>query len=69
MPCMGPTINQQQVDKAYEEIMLLLKEKYGIQKHPPIIDEEQARVLRNVYNDLFKSALADLFMRQDCEDF
>lgn len=77
MPAMGPGVNTKQVNRAYEEIMALLAEKYDIRDRPiddvrPDLSEyflrnmETAREKANV--NLMK-ALLELFTCQACEDF
>ena len=68
MPCMGPSENPLQVDKAYEEIMELLKTKYDIQKFPsPPLDKDWVR--RQERNSYFKEALRKLFQLDSWEGF
>lgn len=70
MPCTSPSINQSEVDGAYDEIMQLLLEKYGIQKyHPRWQCGKNIDKSRDEVNSKFRLALEELFLRQACEDF
>lgn len=77
MPAMGPGVNIEQVNRAYEEIMALLAEKYDIRDRP--IDDVRPDLskyfLRNMetarekVNVNLMKALLELFTCQACEDF
>ena len=69
MPCMGPNINEQEVSKAYKEIMELLKEKYRVQKHEPFLLEKLHNEHREKANLKFRESLRELFYQQACENF
>ena len=66
---MGPEENPKDVEKAYKEIMALLKRKYGIQKFPP--EEGFAGWFndRQERNAKFKEALRLLFQLDAWEYF
>ena len=73
MPCMGPGINSAELNRAYEEIMALLRDKYDIQRPVPVqwcgFRVGNCGRLRCEHNAKFKKALEDLFQLQACEDF
>jgi hypothetical protein len=74
MPCAGPGVNEQEIERAYEEIMALLKEKYKVQDCGPISVltgrfSENYNKQREERNAALKAALRDLFVWQACEDF
>jgi hypothetical protein len=69
MPCMGPNINEEELHQAYNEIMTLLKEKYGLQKHQPFFLSERMIGMRAAYNEQLRQALRNLFFQQASEDF
>lgn len=69
MPVMGPEENPKDVEKAYKEIMALLKRKYGIQKLPPDDDHVRWSEDRQERNAKFKEALRLLFQLDAWEYF
>lgn len=75
MACMGPSVNQQEVEQAYQDVLSLLKEKYKIQDEPPccilhcgFIAQNMERMREDANNNL-KAAIQTLFLNQACEDF
>lgn len=69
MSCIGPGINEEQLERAYTEVITLLLDKYGIQKSEPYFLAERMLGMRIVLNKHLKQALRDLFYQQACEDF
>jgi hypothetical protein len=74
MSCVGPEVNEQKVDAAYEDIMALLRDKYDVQSCNPshlccgFIYGNMLRA-RAEHNKKFKEALRELFILQSAEDF
>lgn len=68
MPVMGPSENPFEVDKVYEEIMALLRDKYKLQTVSPniigFLDYSKEREERNAK---FKEALRLLFQLEAWE--
>ena len=65
MPCMGPSVNAQQAKQAYNDVLTLLKEKYGIFWMYP---ENMKKYSEAVLEDLKKS-IYEVFLRDACETF
>lgn len=70
MPVMGPSYSDEQVSKAHEEILVLLK-KYGIQQdiNTDALLHNEYRVRRQERNLHLKEAIRSLFELQSWEDF
>jgi hypothetical protein len=66
---MGPGINEIEVSNAYKEIMALLKNKYKVQSHEPLLLKKTHGEQREKVNLKFREALRELFFQQACEDF
>lgn len=66
---MGPAVNEQQVDECYNRFMWILKNSYHIQEHPCPFSTERMEKLRQMKNNIFKAAIRELFLQQECEDF
>ena len=69
MPCMGPSEDSKDVDKAYAEVMALLKRKHGIQKFPAETSWPRWDKEREERNKKFKEALRLLFQLEAWESF
>lgn len=44
MPCMGPTGNQENAEKAFQDVLQLFKEKYGVHCDANISEELQTEI-------------------------
>lgn len=69
MSCMGPSINEEELKRAYSDIMDLLNKNYDIQAHEPSFSVGRMKAFRETINAEFMAALRDVFMQQACEDF
>lgn len=68
MPVMGPRINDNEVLKAYNEVMILLKEKYRIQAFP-LPDYPDYSVDRIERNKVLYKAIESLFELESWESW
>ena len=62
MPVIGPSVNEEQVNKAYEEIMELLKTKYHIQNSDwSGFSQDKSKEMRAERNAAMRAAIDGLF--------
>jgi hypothetical protein len=69
MPVMGPCECPVQVDKAFREVMKMLREKYRIQDCPVTGKFPDWKTERKKRNAVMKEAVRLLFQMQSWEDF
>ena len=69
MPVMGPSEDPVTVDKAFRDVMKLLKDKYRIQDCPVRVKFPDWKTERKKRNAVMKEAVRLLFQLQSWEDF
>ena len=70
MPVMGPYENQEEVDKAYTDVLSLLKDKYRIQNDETFGPfREKYSVMRQERNNHLREAVRLLFQLDSWESF
>jgi hypothetical protein len=69
MPVMGPSENPIEVDRAFKEIMSLLKKKYNIQANPVLEKFPDWKTDRKKRNAIMKEAVRLLFQLESWESF
>jgi hypothetical protein len=65
-------VNEGELERAYQEVLSLLRDKYNIQNHSPWLlfsNNENIEKLRKETNSKLREALYDVFLTQACEDF
>ena len=68
MAVMGPSYNEESADKAYEKIMIMLKEEHYIQRFPPPKWPNYAKD-RQERNEALKQAIHGLFELESWESW
>ncbi len=73
MPCMGPSVNEAEVDSALFRVLTLLADEYGVWADTPVtihpILYERMMNARVEATAKLRKAIYDCFMQQACEDF
>lgn len=74
MPVMGPTYSDDEVNKIYEDVMTLLREKYHIQSMPEdMLDKrflgKDFKIRRQERNDFLKFTIEKLVELESWECF
>ena len=69
MPVMGPSEDPVTVDKAFRDVMKMLKKEYRIQDYPVTGKFPDWKTERKKRNAIMKEAVRLLFQLQSWEDF
>lgn len=69
MPCMGPSVNEQEVAKATQEIEDILYKKYRLLECEPVFSRESSLLYRDNVQRRLKAAIRAVFQCDANENF